>query len=66
MEYDSGSGKVQNVHTKQWKSTAESDKMVLSQFSSESKIIPQEREKKLEDKVGFAHPNMLQAYTPQV
>lgn len=27
MEYDSGSGKVQNVHTKQWKSIAGSDKI---------------------------------------
>ena len=27
VEYDPGSGKVQNVHTKQWKSAAESDKI---------------------------------------
>lgn len=58
MEYELGSSKVQSVHTNQWKSIAESDKMMLSKFSSESKIISQECEKIFEDKVGFAYQDI--------
>ncbi len=71
VEYDPGSGKVQNVHTKQWKTKDESDKInARKEILSDNKISPQERQKRVEDKTGFAyqiftHPTLLQAYSPE-
>lgn len=71
VEYDPGSGKVQNVYSKQWKTKEESDKIRSREKNlSEERTTPKAREKKMEDKTGFAyqiftHPSLLQAYTPQ-
>jgi hypothetical protein len=70
VDYDPGSGKVQNVHSKQWKTKDESDKIHSREKElGNEKTTPIEREKKMEDKTGFAyqiftHPALLQAYTP--
>ena len=75
VDYIPGDGKVQNVHTKQWQSQEEYDKIkVRKQIGLRTKNteIPQEKEQRvnIENGLEFAqklaeHPKMLGAYTPK-
>lgn len=72
VKYDPGDGKVQNVHSKEWRDATERDKIearkaVRIPISAET---PEKRQKRLEEQAGLAaqiagHPKMLGAYTPK-
>lgn len=75
VDYDPGSGKrKQNVHTKEWKSTGEHDKIKSRRnvgIKKDKAEPPEaiERRVKQENGLGLAdqiaaHPKMLQSYTP--
>lgn len=75
VEYFPGDGKIQNVHTKEWRTQENSDKIKARKnigLEIKSPETPQEREKRIEIENGLGladkiagHPKMFQAYTPQ-
>lgn len=74
VEYEPGSGKRQNVHTKEWKSAGEYDKIEKRKkirAGHQNAESPKAREARIdqENALGLAeqisaHPKMLQSYTP--
>lgn len=75
VDYYPGDGRRQNVHTKQWKTVEERDKIeTRKKVGTGSRDIesPADKEKRVkqENRLGLAdkiadHPKMLQAYTPK-
>lgn len=75
VDYIPGDGKVQNVHTKQWQTKEEYDKIELRKetgLQQRSTETPQEKEKRIARENGLelaqqiaSHPKMLGAYTPK-
>lgn len=75
VDYVPGDGKVQNVHTKQWQSQEEYDKIKTRKqvgLLTKDTETPQEKEKRVASENGLElaqkiaeHPKMLGAYTPQ-
>lgn len=75
VEYNPGDGKVQNVHSKQWKEVSESGKIDARknlQAKRKASETPTEKVKRIEQERGLgladriaSHPKMLQAYTPK-
>lgn len=74
VDYHPGDGKVQNVHSKVWRSDEESGKIEKRKNISEKKYVetPSQREKRVERDNNLTlpariaeHPKMLGAYTPE-
>lgn len=72
VDYYPGDGKIQNVHSKQWQTKAERDKIEKRKRVAQvqPKIRRAELEKKIEEETGLAfqlseHPMMFRAYTPK-
>lgn len=75
VDYHPGDGKVQNVHSKLWRSEEERDKIEARKgVGTKTKLseTPQENEKRIEQENGLdlasriaSHPKMFQAYTPK-
>lgn len=75
VDYIPGDGRVQNVHTKQWQTQEEYDKIeVRKQVGLRNKAseTPREKEKRVAEQNGLelaqqiaGHPKMLGAYTPE-
>ncbi len=75
VDYMPGDGKVQNVHTKQWQSQEEYDKIEARKqigLRTKDTETPQEKEKRVDIENGLEliqkiaeHPKMLSAYTPK-
>lgn len=61
IEFDPGSGKIQNVHTKKWSKPNQSDKIRLRE---KEESIKRENNLGLAEKIA-SYPKMLQAYTPE-
>lgn len=74
VDYHPGDGKVQNVHSKVWRTDEESGKIEKRKSIGEKKQIetPAQREKRIEKDNNLSlpariasHPKMLGAYTPE-
>lgn len=75
VEYNPRDGKIQNVHSKEWRSEEERDKIEARKSTGIKQPIvetPEEREKRIQNKnaLGLAdriaiHPKMLSAYSPK-
>ena len=75
VDYMPGDGKIQNVHTKQWKSQEEYDKLEIRKhvgLRTKDAESPQEKEMRVARENGLElaqriaeHPKMLGAYTPK-
>lgn len=76
VDYDPGTGKeYQNVHTKQWKTVEERDKIEIRKkvgIGNRNTEPPVDKEKRVKQENGLGladrianHPKMLQAYTPK-
>lgn len=69
VEFDSGDGRRQNVHTKEWSKGKNSDKIKIKKVAKEA---PKDKEKRIKEENGLdlasriaKHPKMLGAYTPE-
>ena len=75
VDYIPGDGRVQNVHTKQWQTQEEYDKIEMrKRVGMRMKVseTPREKEKRVAEQNGLelaqriaGHPKMLGAYTPE-
>ena len=76
VEYNPRDGKVQDVHTKKWRSEEKSDRIEArkkTKVIESTKESPADREKRIKEKNGLgladkiaSHPKMFSAYTPKM